>query len=163
EPLLEIDKTFQVLPRETGDGSKGFEVRVAQEFKNLSSKPLSVKATFNGPTPPVRENDRTEDRQFIAGFDDDHYVDSKDGHLFLGPKERSLLKSPYYGSYPLSYDQTLVYSSGPCGWLTFGWLIDVLYGILAFFHFIFRDWGMAIIGLVCLVRLLLHPITKKSQ
>ena len=35
--------------------------------------------------------------------------------------------------------------------------------ILTTFHAVFRDWGLAIIGLVCLVRLLLHPITKKSQ
>ena len=26
-----------------------------------------------------------------------------------------------------------------------------------------RDWGLAIIVLVCVVRTLLHPITKKSQ
>jgi YidC/Oxa1 family membrane protein insertase len=35
--------------------------------------------------------------------------------------------------------------------------------MLKFFHMIFRDWGLAIIALVCVVRVLLHPITKKSQ
>jgi YidC/Oxa1 family membrane protein insertase len=35
--------------------------------------------------------------------------------------------------------------------------------ILAGLHFVLRDWGLAIIALVCFVRLLLHPITKRSQ
>jgi YidC/Oxa1 family membrane protein insertase len=254
--LLEIDKTYTIYPRKIDDGSEGYEVRVAHDFKNLSPQPITVKVVINGPTPPARENDRSEDRQFIAGFDDDHEVDAKDGHVFLGeltkdkptkdlaqlkqlpllwvgagnsyfnaivrpeyagqpgnppvkitaatvsglnldappdqheaalaietgdftlnpggeaplnlrvffgPKQRSLLNNVHYSSYPLSYDKTLIYASGFCGFLTFGWLINALYGILAFFHFIFRDWGLAIIGLVCLVRLLLHPITKKSQ
>ena len=30
-------------------------------------------------------------------------------------------------------------------------------------HVVFRDWGLAIIGLVAIVRILLHPITKRSQ
>jgi YidC/Oxa1 family membrane protein insertase len=86
-----------------------------------------------------------------------------DGHVFFGPKLRQLLENPYYSKFPLSYDKNLVYTGGWCGFLTFNWLINVLYGILWFFHSIFRDWGLAIIGLVCLVRLLLHPITKRSQ
>jgi YidC/Oxa1 family membrane protein insertase len=257
QAVLEIDKTFQVLPRNPGgndDGSKGFEIRVSQEFKNPSPNPVTVKATFNGPTAPERENDRTEDRQFIGGFDDDKVVTAQhsfigeltrdkptkdiaglsklpllwvgagssyfnaiirpdnapgatgwpvkltaapatglnldapaDQHeaslaletgdftispgssmpfnvrVFLGPKQRALLNNDYYSRFPLSYGETLVYSGGMCGFLTFQWLISVLYWILASFHLIFRDWGLAIIGLVCLVRLILHPITKKSQ
>jgi len=31
------------------------------------------------------------------------------------------------------------------------------------FHFVTQDWGLAIIGLVLVVRAVLHPITKKSQ
>lgn len=83
--------------------------------------------------------------------------------VFFGPKQRSLLKNDYYSSFPLSYDETLVSAGGMCGFMTFSWLINALYGILWFFHKIFQDWGIAIICLVCLVRLMLHPITKKSQ
>ena len=86
-----------------------------------------------------------------------------DFHAFFGPKKRELLDSTYYSAYPLWYAKTLVYTSGPCGYITFSWLITVLCGILWFFHKIFSDWGIAIICLVCLVRLLLHPITKKAQ
>ncbi len=56
-----------------------------------------------------------------------------------------------------------MYVSKWCGLLTFGWLIDTLYFILWCFHAVFRDWGLAIIGLVVLVRTCLHPITKRSQ
>ena len=87
-----------------------------------------------------------------------------DLHVFFGPKQRQLLSdNSYYNSFPMHYDTTLLYISGPCGYITFTWLINLLYGILWFFHTIFRDWGIAIICLVCLVRSLLHPITKRSQ
>ena len=57
----------------------------------------------------------------------------------------------------------LVLTSGPCAWCTFNWLINGLVWLLGAFHLIVRDWGLAIVLLVVLVRSLLHPITKKSQ
>ena len=83
--------------------------------------------------------------------------------VFFGPKERDLLDSPYYSSFPRSYNETLVIASGFCGICTFPWLISGLVAMLSGFHWIFRDWGIAIICLVIIVRVLLHPITKKSQ
>jgi YidC/Oxa1 family membrane protein insertase len=82
---------------------------------------------------------------------------------FFGPKQRSLLKNSYYALFPRSFDTTLVMTSGPCAVCTFQWLINILVGMLKGFYFVFRDWGIAIIILVCVVRLLLHPITKSSQ
>src|SRR3984957_14123896 len=85
-------------------------------------------------------------------------------NVFLGPKLRSLLDSQYYSSYPLSYDKTLVMVSGICAFCTFPALISFLVMLLnGFHHVLFGDWGLAIIALVCCVRLCLHPITKKSQ
>jgi YidC/Oxa1 family membrane protein insertase len=251
-PELEVTKKFTVSPRDAADGSRGFDVAVHQSFRNLTAKIIKVSITLNGPVPAARENDLSEDRRYVAGYDDgdktveigstmvselkkdkpakdmvavdtrpmlwigacNSYFDSIvrpdanpaikivsaiaapidpgtiltagesptslslytndfglapgaiapfDLHVFLGPKVRELLDSPYYAAFPLHYDKTLVYSSGPCGYITFSWLITVLSGILWFFHMIFRDWGLAIIGLVCLVRLMLHPITKKAQ
>lgn len=83
--------------------------------------------------------------------------------LFVGPRQRSLLNNEYLSALPLAYDQTLVLTSGPCGFCTFQWLVNILVWMLGVFHFIVRDWGVAIILLVLLVRTLLHPITKKSQ
>ena len=54
-------------------------------------------------------------------------------------------------------------TTGICGFCAIDWLISTLVWLLSFFHMILRDWGLAIIGLVVLVRLILHPITKKSQ
>ena len=54
-------------------------------------------------------------------------------------------------------------SGGMCGWITSTKIINGLYFLLSFFHLIFRDWGLAIICLVFIVRACLHPITKKSQ
>jgi YidC/Oxa1 family membrane protein insertase len=83
--------------------------------------------------------------------------------IFFGPKKRQLLKTDYYSSPLVNYDATLVMASGPCGYLTIQGLVNVLYYLLGVFHWIFRDWGLAIIGLVLVVRALLHPITKRAQ
>ena len=90
-------------------------------------------------------------------------------NVYLGPKWRNVLKNPYYVAFPRAYNQTLVIATGPCAMCTFDWLINVLVWMLGIFHWIFGgfagrgDWGLAIIGLVILVRALLHPITKRSQ
>jgi YidC/Oxa1 family membrane protein insertase len=82
---------------------------------------------------------------------------------FFGPRWRKVLNDPYFATFPKNYDATLVLTSGPCGFCTFHWLINGLVALLNFFHMILRDWGLSIIALVVLVRLLLHPITKRSQ
>jgi YidC/Oxa1 family membrane protein insertase len=253
KPVLELTKTFTLLHRDAADGSRGYDVAITQSFRNLTDHPLSaVSLSYNGPTAPTAENSRSEDRRFVAGFDEgDHVVKTDDTfvnelskakgtvkdlatgrplpllwvgtcnsyfdaivrpdsagtagtppvavasapavglddtthdaafnltttpfaipvgatvpfnvHAFFGPKQRALLKNDYYSAYPRAYDETLVYISKWCGLLTFGWLINALYGILWFFHKIFFDWGLAIICLVVLVRSCLHPITKRSQ
>ncbi len=83
--------------------------------------------------------------------------------VFLGPKRRSMLEGTYYADYPRDYKDIIVNSTMfgcPCA-LPF--LIDGLVDLLRFFHYLLRDWGLAIIALVVLVRLILHPITKSSQ
>lgn len=83
--------------------------------------------------------------------------------FFAGPRLRSLLNNEYLSALPLAYHETLVLTSGPCAWCTFQWLVNILVWLLGWIHFVVRDWGVAIIILVLLVRALLHPITKKSQ
>jgi YidC/Oxa1 family membrane protein insertase len=82
-------------------------------------------------------------------------------HAYFGPRRREVLNDAHYAEF--RYGATLVMASGMCGWCTFDWLVNVLVWLLNMFHVVVRDWGLAIIALVCLVRLLLHPITKKSQ
>src|SRR4051794_37291890 len=88
---------------------------------------------------------------------------SFNSRVFFGPKRRELLNNSFFALFPRMYNLTLVLTSGMCGVCTFQWLINVLVTMLQWFHFIFRDWGMAIITLVLIVRLILHPVTKKSQ
>jgi YidC/Oxa1 family membrane protein insertase len=89
--------------------------------------------------------------------------------VFFGPRQRKLLNDKYYSAFPLSFDETLVLTSGFCGYCTFQWLVNLLVALLAAFHWIFLgfighgDWGLAIIALVVVVRVLLHPITRRSQ
>jgi YidC/Oxa1 family membrane protein insertase len=108
--------------------------------------------------PEVMLNFQTVDHKLEPGA-----TISIPSRVFFGPKPRALLNNGYYNSPLMAYDQTLVMTSGACGFCTFTWLIDVLVWLLTFFHMILRDWGLAIILLVVIVRLILHPITKKSQ
>jgi len=91
--------------------------------------------------------------------------------VFFGPKAKSIsgygqvLESSYYDSAPRRYDLLTAIRSSMCGitFCSFGWLTDALQWLLVNIHFVVRDWGLAIIVLVCIVRLILHPITKRSQ
>ncbi|HYE21603.1 MAG TPA: membrane protein insertase YidC [Tepidisphaeraceae bacterium] len=82
---------------------------------------------------------------------------------YFGPKGRKVLKNDFYAAAPRFYDQTLVISGGLCAVCTWSWLINGLVWLLGIFEWATKDWGVAIILLVVLVRALLHPITKKSQ
>ena len=82
--------------------------------------------------------------------------------VFLGPKDRDLLEAPYYSAADVGYDRTLRSPFG-CTWCVFQPVVDVLVALLSLFHFVTRDWGLAIILLVCVVRVALHPITKRAQ
>ncbi|MGN6727258.1 MAG: membrane protein insertase YidC, partial [Tepidisphaeraceae bacterium] len=82
--------------------------------------------------------------------------------VFFGPRQRDLLKNAYYAAPGIEYQHTLDITSS-CAWCTFSWLVDVLMMLLGVFHAVLRDWGLAIIALVFLVRAILHPITKRSQ
>jgi YidC/Oxa1 family membrane protein insertase len=88
---------------------------------------------------------------------------SLDVDLFAGPKLPDLLtQTPQYQAIGLS--QMIVYNlGGCCAVCTFAWLANGLLAFLSFCHWLVRDWGVAIILLVALVRTVLHPLTKSSQ
>ncbi|HDY65139.1 MAG TPA: membrane protein insertase YidC, partial [Phycisphaerae bacterium] len=72
-----------------------------------------------------------------------------------------LEENPLYSR--LDYVKT-VSTVGGCAWCTFSWLMVGLMWLLHFFSsFLFGNYGLAIILLVLIVRVLLHPLTKKSQ
>ncbi len=80
--------------------------------------------------------------------------------LFAGPRESDLFgKQPYVS---LDFQKLIVYVMG-CTWCTFQPIARGLLWLLKIFHVITFDWGVAIIVLVMVVRLILHPITKRAQ
>ena len=83
--------------------------------------------------------------------------------LFAGPKKRDLFDdTPLYKN--LDYKGTLQTSSC-CTFCAFQPLTLGMMWLLDFFHdtLTFRNYGLAIILLVVLVRICLHPLTKKQQ
>lgn len=95
---------------------------------------------------------------------------SLDLGIFAGPRKESLFKKQPYAA--MNFDEMIRYTLG-CTWCTFQWLADTLLWYLKLLYgeiirivgmgIGFYDWGVAIILLVATVRLLLHPITKRSQ
>ena len=92
--------------------------------------------------------------------------------IFAGPRKPELFDSPPYSI--LHLDQTIIYSlGGMCSFCTFQWLAHILLWLLKLFEgqvlilggigIGVHDWGISIILLVALVRLMLHPITKRAQ
>ena len=82
--------------------------------------------------------------------------------VFIGPKERRLFReNPLYNK--LHYIDTV--ASGGCGWCTADWLRNWLMWLLTLFatKLFFGNYGLAIILLVLVVRVILHPLTKKGQ
>ncbi|TVQ61037.1 MAG: membrane protein insertase YidC [Phycisphaerales bacterium] len=65
----------------------------------------------------------------------------------------------------LGLDKLVVYNlGGMCAPCTFQWLARPLIRLLLFLHdYILFDWALAIIGLVLIVRTILHPVTRRSQ
>lgn len=83
--------------------------------------------------------------------------------VFAGPKERQLLR--HDKTYEiLGFGRLIIYDLGSmCSFCTFEFLAELLIGFLIFIAGLANDWGIAIIGLVIVVRGLLHPLTKRSQ
>jgi YidC/Oxa1 family membrane protein insertase len=82
--------------------------------------------------------------------------------VFLGPKDKSLFDSvPLYEK--LGFKQTIDFMACCCPTALIG---PIAFGILAIMKWAYTfipDYGVIIIIFVLLVRLILHPITKKSQ
>ncbi len=80
-----------------------------------------------------------------------------DFELYLGPKSNTIFNrvEKYRKRY---YAGTIEYT-----WCTMQWLAEIMIKLLKFLYLITRNYGLAIILMVVIVRALLHPITKSSQ
>jgi YidC/Oxa1 family membrane protein insertase len=77
---------------------------------------------------------------------------------FFGPKLRMVFESETYQAH--HYEAVIDYA---VTWCTFQWLVRLMVWLLYTLHSLVRNYGLAIIILVLIVRTLLHPVTKKSQ
>ncbi len=80
-----------------------------------------------------------------------------DFELYLGPKSNTIFNkvAKYRKRY---YAGTIEYT-----WCTMQWLAEIMIKLLKLLYLITRNYGLAIILMVVIVRALLHPITKSSQ
>jgi YidC/Oxa1 family membrane protein insertase len=76
--------------------------------------------------------------------------------LFLGPKWDNVFSEPKYAA--RNYMGLFEHS-----WCTMQWLADVMTWMLKSLYFICRNYGLAIVLLVVIVRVALHPVSKSSQ
>ncbi len=80
--------------------------------------------------------------------------------IYAGPRKIEIFDSTPYSL--LNFPKLIRYELG-CTWCTFQFLAKGLLWFLKQLHWAVQDWGISIIILVVVVRLILHPITKKSQ
>jgi len=80
-------------------------------------------------------------------------------NAYLGPIDNDIFDQPQYAK--LDYQQLRYQPS--CAVCSFQWLTAFLFKLLKGIHAVMPNYGIAIIILVLFVRLILHPITKKSQ
>jgi len=144
------DRYFALAVHAQGTGSKRLESVL--EVKSLSSsEPAPNDAIFTELWSPSTT--------IAAGASASHAMG-----VYAGPLDPRILEGvePYSS---LGMGDLIVYvMAGCCSWCTFAWLSDALLWFLTLLHdHVLFDWGVAIIALVVIVRLLLHPLQKKSQ
>jgi len=86
--------------------------------------------------------------------------------VYTGPKDRTIFNSADSAFYRPLYKQLLYADTISAGWCfcTFSWLVfAVMWALKLFASVLFGNYGLAIILLVFIVRLVLHPLAKKSQ
>ena len=84
-----------------------------------------------------------------------------DFNMFVGPKERELFdQNALY--HKLAYRDTIELAGCFC---TFAWLANVIMVVLEFLakYLTLGNYGVAIIVLVIIMRVILHPLTKKQR
>ncbi len=86
-------------------------------------------------------------------------ADAYNFKIYMGPIDKSVFDMPQYAN--LHFDS--LYAGRSCSFCTFQWLTFLILNVLTAIYHLVHNYGIAIIILVLVVRLVLHPITKKSQ
>ena len=130
-----------------GRGSRSL-TDVISEIRVEVSGPDQI--IFTGLYSPVRSVAVGEETSFDLG-------------VYAGPLDRQVL-AKFEPFTSLKMQGLILYQmSAMCAVCTFQWLTQGLLHFLSGVHWAIRDWGLAIILLVAVVRFMLHPLTKKAQ
>lgn len=81
--------------------------------------------------------------------------------LYIGPKDRKAFENNGNADY-VAREYMLQIKDG-YGSCTFNFLTDLMIRLLNWLESVFHNFGVAVIFLVVIVRVLLHPITRKTQ
>lgn len=81
-----------------------------------------------------------------------------DFSLYAGPKDAHVFSQPPYAS--RNFNGIF---SAESSWCTMQWLADLMAWILNKLYLVTRNYGLAIIALVIIVRVILHPVSKSSM
>ena len=132
-----------------GRGSRSL-AEVVSEIRVEVSGTEPDQIIFTGLYSPTRSVAAGEETAFDLG-------------IYAGPLDRQVLgKNEPFTS--LKMQGLILYQmSAMCAICTFQWLTQGLLHFLSGVHWAIRDWGLAIILLVAVVRFMLHPLTKKAQ
>lgn len=165
------NRFFTVIVRP--EGGPGFDVNGGLRQVNI---PRFAAQTSVGPVASGAENVGVLIKGNTVGVPAKAKVDlSLD--VFMGPKQRQLLagdlKAPVgseswvFATYHY-FDIIQFSQGGPCGFCTFSWLsTSILWLLDAIYKYVLGGWqygyGVAIMILVIVIRLLLHPLTRYSQ
>jgi len=79
--------------------------------------------------------------------------------VYLGPIDKNVFDQPAYADF--HYNKLI--TSGSCAFCAFDWLTALLFKMMHLTYRLVGNYGIAIIIIVFLVRLILHPVTRKSQ
>jgi len=78
--------------------------------------------------------------------------------IYFGPKSENIFTQPKYEA--RNYNRIITLETSFC---TMQWLADFMTWLLNHLYLITRNYGLAIILMVIIVRVILHPVTKSSQ
>jgi YidC/Oxa1 family membrane protein insertase len=91
------------------------------------------------------------------------YVGPKDRHSFAGDIAAPVGSFAEIAATYRFIDLINFSQGGFCGFLTFTWIAMLILWLLQLIHVVIPNYGVAIILLVIVIRLCLHPLTRRGQ